>query len=95
MAEIISVGQVKKFILDKQGLRTENPPQSILDLIKKIHNVQIDTISVVARSQDLILYNRLTDYKEKESKMWIYILGIIGVIVILLILFMLKRRSTS
>lgn len=66
MAEKISVDQVKKFILDKQGLRTENPPQSTLDLIKKIHNVQIDTISVVARSQDLILHNRILDYKEKD-----------------------------
>lgn len=62
----ISINQVQKLILDKQGLRTKNSNQSILDLVKNIHNVQIDTISVVARSQDLVLYNRLSDYKEKE-----------------------------
>ncbi|MHA1913096.1 MAG: winged helix-turn-helix domain-containing protein [Promethearchaeota archaeon] len=66
MAEIISVDKVRKFILEKQGLRTEKPAKSTLDIIRKIHNVQIDTTSVVARSQDLILFNRLPDYKEKD-----------------------------
>ncbi len=66
MAENISVEKVQKFILEKQGLKTKNSGKSILDIIKMIHNVQIDTISVVARSHDLILYNRLPAYKEKD-----------------------------
>ncbi|MHA2473140.1 MAG: DNA glycosylase AlkZ-like family protein [Promethearchaeota archaeon] len=66
MAENIPIEKVQKFILEKQGLRTTKPTKSTLDIIKKIHNVQIDTISVVARSQDLILFNRLPDYKEKD-----------------------------
>jgi uncharacterized protein YcaQ len=66
MAEIIPVEKVQKFILEKQGLRTERSVNSTLDLIKKIHNVQIDTISVVARSQDLTVYNRFPEYKEKD-----------------------------
>ncbi|MFX1376368.1 MAG: winged helix-turn-helix domain-containing protein [Promethearchaeota archaeon] len=66
MGKDVSIKQVQKFILYKQGLRTQDPPESILKLIKNIHNVQIDTISVVARSQDLVLYNRLPDYKERD-----------------------------
>ncbi|KKK43313.1 hypothetical protein LCGC14_0481960 [marine sediment metagenome] len=66
MVETVSIEQLRKFILEKQGLRTENPVNSTLDVIHNIHNVQIDTISVVARSHDLILYNRVPDYKEKD-----------------------------
>ena len=64
--EEISLEKVKHFILEKQGLRNNNSEDNILRVIKRIHNVQIDTISVVARSQDLILYNRLNNYKEKD-----------------------------
>jgi len=66
MADVISIDQVRRFILDRQGLRTEKLAHTTLDLIRKIHNVQIDTISVVARAQDLVLHNRLSDYKEKD-----------------------------
>ena len=66
MVDEVSLAKVRHFILEKQGLRTKNPDSNILDIVKRIHNVQIDTISVVARSQDLILYNRLKNYKEKD-----------------------------
>ncbi|MBK5113087.1 MAG: YcaQ family DNA glycosylase [Candidatus Heimdallarchaeota archaeon] len=62
----ISKDQAQRFILEKQGLLTNSPSKSILDVAKRIHNIQIDTNSVVARSQDLTLYNRLTDYHEGQ-----------------------------
>lgn len=70
MTESFSIHQIRRFILDNQYLRTDKQTDSVLDVIKKIHNVQIDTISVVARAQDLTLFNRITDYKEKE--VWKY-----------------------
>jgi len=58
MAETISITQARKFVLANQFLTVKNPINSPLDVLKKIHNIQIDTISVVARSHDLILFNR-------------------------------------
>ncbi|MHA1532816.1 MAG: winged helix-turn-helix domain-containing protein, partial [Candidatus Heimdallarchaeota archaeon] len=34
--------------------------------VRRIHNLQIDTISVVARAQDLTLFNRKSNYQEGE-----------------------------
>lgn len=65
MVEEVSLDKVKHFILEKQGLRTNNSDDNILDVVKRIHNVQIDSIAVVGRSQDLIIYNRFKEYKEK------------------------------
>ncbi|MFX0033312.1 MAG: winged helix-turn-helix domain-containing protein [Candidatus Hodarchaeota archaeon] len=70
MVEQISLNQVRRFTLENQFLRTENPTDSLLEVIKKIHNVQIDTISVVARAQDLTLFNRVKNYKEKDVWKW-------------------------
>jgi uncharacterized protein YcaQ len=67
----VSLEEAQRFILEKQGLLTSNPSQSILDVVKRIHNIQIDTISVVARSHDLTIFNRYEDYKEKE--IWDYL----------------------
>ncbi|MGC9779634.1 MAG: winged helix-turn-helix domain-containing protein [Candidatus Heimdallarchaeota archaeon] len=67
----ISQEQAQNFILEKQGLRTKSPSKSIMDVVRRIHNIQIDTISVVARSHDLTLFNRLPNYQEKE--VWKYI----------------------
>jgi uncharacterized protein YcaQ len=60
----ISKEQAQQFILYIQGLTTDFSSLSSLDVIKKIHNLQIDTISVVARAQDLTLLNRKSDYQE-------------------------------
>jgi len=75
----ISKKQAQQFILHRQGLTTDFSSLSLLDTIKRIHNLQIDTISVVARSQDLTLYNRKSDYQEgqiwkllKEKKLFEY-----------------------
>ena len=62
----VSQEQAQRFILDAQGLRTEKPSESILKVAKRIHNIQIDTISVVTRSHDLTTFSRLPSYKEGE-----------------------------
>jgi uncharacterized protein YcaQ len=62
----MSLPEAQKFILTKQGILTQNPAQSILEVAKRIHNIQIDTISVVARSQDLTVFTRFPNYHEKE-----------------------------
>ncbi len=61
----------QKFIIEEQGLGVSNSFENVLDVVRKIHNVQIDTISVVARSHDLILFNRLENYQEKEVWKWL------------------------
>ena len=61
----ISLEQAQKFILKRQGLLTSSS-NSILEIAKRIHNIQIDTISVVARSHDLTLFNRIPDYQEGQ-----------------------------
>jgi len=62
----VSQEQAQQFILDVQGLRTEKPSRTILKVAKRIHNIQIDTISVVTRSHDLTTFCRLPSYKECE-----------------------------
>ncbi len=62
----VSSETAKKFILDTQGLRTKSPSKSVLSVAKRVHNIQIDTMSVVSRSQNLIVYNRFPRYKEGE-----------------------------
>ena len=61
----------RKFIIEEQGLGKSNSFENVLDVARKIHNIQIDTISVVARSHDLILFNRLENYQEKEVWKWL------------------------
>lgn len=58
--------QVRNLVLDVQGLRTGKPLTSTLAVAKRIHNIQIDTISVVSRSHNLILFNRFPKYTEGE-----------------------------
>ncbi len=60
----VSPEQAKQFILDTQGLRTDNPCKSITDVACRVHNIQIDTISVVSRSHNLITFNRYPSYEE-------------------------------
>ncbi|MFW9908337.1 MAG: winged helix-turn-helix domain-containing protein [Candidatus Thorarchaeota archaeon] len=67
----ISKDLARQFVLDIQGLRTEKPAKSVLDVAKRIHNIQIDTISVVSRSHNLITYNRLQEYTEGD--LWKYL----------------------
>ncbi|NHJ86059.1 MAG: winged helix-turn-helix domain-containing protein [Asgard group archaeon] len=62
----ISKEEAQKFILSHQLLQPKNSPKNIDAIFNQIHNVQIDTISVVARSHDIILFNRLPNYNEKD-----------------------------
>ncbi|RDE13914.1 MAG: hypothetical protein C4K49_08040 [Candidatus Thorarchaeota archaeon] len=45
--------------------------KSVPEVARRIHNIQIDTISVVARSHDLIVYNRLGRYKTGRVWDWL------------------------
>ncbi|MFW9845330.1 MAG: winged helix-turn-helix domain-containing protein [Candidatus Thorarchaeota archaeon] len=62
----ISLEQARRFILEMQGLRSAKQSKSVLDVARRIHNIQIDTISVVTRSQNLITWNRFPNYKEGD-----------------------------
>ncbi|HLF77512.1 MAG TPA: crosslink repair DNA glycosylase YcaQ family protein, partial [Dehalococcoidia bacterium] len=52
-----------------QGLTTQRPASpgrdDVLAAIRRMHALQIDTISVVARSPYLVLWSRLGDYEPK------------------------------
>jgi uncharacterized protein YcaQ len=61
----ISLPKAQRFILQKQGILTQHPAQSVLEVAKRIHNIQLDTISVVARSHDLTVFTRFPKYEEK------------------------------
>ena len=61
----LSLPKARQFIIQKQGILTQNPAQSVLEVAKRIHNIQIDTISVVARSHDLTVFTRFPKYEEK------------------------------
>ncbi|MHA1636430.1 MAG: winged helix-turn-helix domain-containing protein, partial [Candidatus Thorarchaeota archaeon] len=56
----------RQVILDVQGLRTSKPSKSVMSVARRIHNIQIDTISVVSRSHNLITFNRFDKYKEGD-----------------------------
>ena len=62
----VTLDQARSFILDVQGIRTSKPCRSMMDVVYRIHNVQIDTISVVSRSHNLISWNRYPKYEEGE-----------------------------
>jgi len=62
----ISREQAQLFITDNQLLTKRYKADDVVAVAKRIHNIQIDTISVVARSHDLTIFNRLPKYQEKE-----------------------------
>lgn len=66
----VSKDEVRQFILDIQGLRTVRPCKSVVEVAHRIHSIQIDTISVVSRSHNLITFNRFSDYK--DGSIWDY-----------------------
>ncbi len=62
----VTLNQARRFILDIQGLRTRRQSRSVLNVARRIHSIQIDTISVVSRSHNLITWNRLPNYNEGD-----------------------------
>ncbi len=65
-----SLEDARKLVLDAQGLRTANPCKSVVEVARRIHSIQIDTISVVSRSHNLITFNRFSEYK--DGSIWDY-----------------------
>ncbi|MCA0454287.1 MAG: winged helix DNA-binding domain-containing protein [Chloroflexi bacterium] len=63
----LSQAAVRGLVIAAQGLQ-QSPkpgkatPKSVQDIIRQMHVLQIDTISVVARSPYLVLWSRLGDY---------------------------------
>jgi uncharacterized protein YcaQ len=59
--------EVRRVLLHAQGLATGHTPapaaDDLLCSIRRMHALQIDTISVVARSQHLVLWARLGDFE--------------------------------
>ncbi len=66
----VSLDDAKRLVLDVQGLRTNNSCKSAVEVAHRIHSIQIDTISVVSRSHNLITFNRFSEYK--DGSIWDY-----------------------
>ncbi len=66
----VSLDDAKRLVLDVQGLRTNNSCKSVVEVAHRIHSIQIDTISVVSRSHNLITFNRFSEYK--DGSIWDY-----------------------
>lgn len=68
---VLSINAVRQMHLAAQGLLTPPPPKSskqhVLDTIRQMAVLQIDTINVVARSPYLVLWSRLGNYQ----KVWL------------------------
>ncbi len=60
---------VRGLLIAAQGLQQQKPrkvtEKTVKDMIRQMHVLQIDTISVVARSPYLVLWSRLGDYDPK------------------------------
>lgn len=64
----ISLKQAQHFSLQKQLLNNPKLPKGkagVLRVIEKLGYVQIDTINVIERSHHIVLFTRLSDYKQK------------------------------
>jgi uncharacterized protein YcaQ len=65
----ITPTHARRVLLAAQGLASEHPadpgPADVLAAIRRMHALQIDTISVVARSPYFVLWSRLGDYDPK------------------------------
>lgn len=69
MTERLSVGDVRAALLSAQGIsapaKRAATKGDVLAAIRRMHLLQIDTISVVARSPYFVLWSRLGDYDPK------------------------------
>ncbi len=57
--------EAKNAHLDKQMLLIRGN-KSVIDIVKTLGHIQLDTISVVARTQDLVLHTRKSKYRELD-----------------------------
>ncbi|MHA2251149.1 MAG: DNA glycosylase AlkZ-like family protein [Candidatus Kariarchaeaceae archaeon] len=67
----LSAIDVKIAHLENLRLWSKPKTPSVLDICEKLGYIQLDTISVVARSQDLVCHTRSIDYGEKN--IWKYL----------------------
>jgi uncharacterized protein YcaQ len=67
MIEKISIQTARNLMIAAQGLRSlpDQPPdrQMVLETIRRMYLLQIDTINVIARSPYLVLWSRLGNYQ--------------------------------
>ncbi len=63
----LTIDTVRKLMLWKQGFRQFSVPQKqhVLDIVKKLSCIQIDTINVVERSHYMAVWSRLGPYDKK------------------------------
>lgn len=56
----VSLEEARRIVLDAQGLiDNEDKPRTLPDMLRRLGAVQLDTISVLARSHELVAYARL------------------------------------
>ncbi len=62
----LSQAAVRGVMINAQGLQQSKPraatQKAVMDIIRQMHVLQIDTINIVARSPYLVLWSRLGDY---------------------------------
>jgi uncharacterized protein YcaQ len=55
----ISADDARRIVIRAQGLSPAERPKTVGDVLRRTHAVQLDTISVLARSHELVAYARL------------------------------------
>src|SRR5712691_8235843 len=58
-SEHLSRDDARKLALHAQGLGRPRPPGGVPEVLRRLGAVQLDTISVLARSHELVAYARL------------------------------------
>ena len=72
---IVSRSTLRRFILGKQGLwpgRRWKAKTGTAQAIKATEAVQVDPVSVVAQSHDIVLWGRVHDYSPEFLKSLLY-----------------------
>src|SRR5690242_5534211 len=65
----------RRYVLGRQGLwpgRRWQGQEGTADALQQAESVQVDTISVVARNQDLALHSRVQDYRPEHLDTLLY-----------------------
>ena len=66
----IDIATARRYILGKQGLwpgRRWRGPQGTEQAMRAIEYLQLDPLQIIARSQDIMLYGRVLDYRDRKS----------------------------
>lgn len=71
----ISRKLARRFLLTHQFLlspRSLRGPEGIIEILKRLGCIQFDTINVVGRNADLVLFSRIKDYEQKLLEAMLY-----------------------